>query len=67
MVAPDTIYFDGESLACRLPIFASTNIEYVNKNTFIEKVWDWIENNILSANEQDKSLLYYEQFKEYME
>ena len=39
------------------------HIEYINKDAFIEKAWDWIEDNILSSNQQDKSLLYYEQFK----
>lgn len=35
-------------------------------DAFIEKAWDWIEDNILSPNQQDKSLLYYEQFKNYI-
>lgn len=34
--------------------------------SFIEKAWDWIENNLLSSNQQDKSRLYFEQFKNYM-
>jgi len=41
------------------------DVEYICKNTFIEKAW--IENNILSSNQQDKSLLYYEQFKKYLD
>lgn len=42
--------------------------EYYNwrKNVFIEEAWNWIEDNLLSSNQQDKSLLYYEQFKNYM-
>ena len=36
------------------------------EKAFIEKAWDWIEDNILSSNQQDKSLLYYEQFKNYI-
>ena len=67
MEAPDRIYFDGNDRACKLPIFSSTNIEYIRKDAFIEKMWDWVEDNILSSNQQDKSLLYYEHFKKYME
>ena len=40
--------------------------EYTHTNAFIEKAWDWIEDNMLSINQQDKSLLYYKQFKNYM-
>ena len=36
-------------------------------DAFIEKAWEWVENNILSSSQQDKSLLYYEQFINYME
>lgn len=64
--APEKIYFDGESKACKLPIFSSQNIEYIRTDAFIEKAWDWIEDNMLSSNQQDRSLLYYEQFKNYM-
>lgn len=38
-------------------------LEYTRTDAFIEKAWDWIENNILSSNQKDKSLLYYKQFK----
>ena len=41
-------------------------VEYVPKNAFIENAWNWIEDNILSSNQRDKSLLYYEEFKNYM-
>ena len=43
-------------------------IEAVKKATdaFIEKAWDWIEDNLLSSNQQDKSRLYFEQFIKYM-
>lgn len=41
-------------------------VEYTRTDAFIEKVWDWIEYNLLSSNQQDKSLLYYERFKNYM-
>jgi len=42
------------------------SIEYVRKDVFIEKAWEWVEDNMLSSNQQDKSRLYYEQFKNYM-
>lgn len=35
-------------------------------DVFIEKAWIWIEDNLLSSNQQDKSRLYFEQFKNYM-
>lgn len=41
-------------------------IEYTRTDAFIENAWDWIEDNILSSNQQDKSRLYFEQFKNYM-
>ena len=46
--------------------FWETDVEYTRTDAFIEKAWDWIENNILSPNQQDESFLYYEQFKNYM-
>ena len=39
---------------------------YVRKDAFIEKAWDWIEDNLLSSNQQDKSRFYYEQFINYI-
>ena len=42
------------------------HIEYTRTDVFIEKAWNWIEDNILSSNQQDKSRLYFEQFKNYM-
>ncbi len=41
-------------------------VEYTRTDVFIENAWDWIQDNILSSNQQDKSILYYEQFKDYM-
>ena len=41
-------------------------VEYTRTDAFIEKAWDWIENNILSSNQQDNSSLYCEQFRNYM-
>ncbi len=43
-----------------------TDIEYIRKDVLIEKTWGWIEDNLLSSNQQDKSRLYYEDFKNYM-
>ena len=43
-----------------------TAVEYTRTDAFIEKAWDWIEDNLLSSNQQDKSRLYFEQFKNYM-
>ena len=40
--------------------------EYTRTDAFIEKAWEWIENNMLSSNQQDKSRLYFEQFVNYM-
>ena len=44
-----------------------TDIEYTRADAVIEKAWSWVEDNILSSNQQDKSYLYFEQFKKYME
>ena len=41
-------------------------VEYTRTDAFIEKAWDWVENNILSSNQQDKSRSYFEQFKNHM-
>ena len=43
-----------------------TCTEYTRTDAFIEKAWDWVEDNILSSNQQDKSRLYCEQFRKYM-
>jgi hypothetical protein len=42
------------------------NVEYIRTDAFIEKSWDWIEDNLLSSNQQDKSRFYCEQFKNYL-
>ena len=42
------------------------DIEYIRKDAFIDKVWSWIDDNMLSSNQQDKSHFYYEQFINYM-
>ena len=43
-----------------------SNIEYTRADAVIDKAWKWVENNILSTSQQDKSRLYFEQFKKYM-
>ena len=42
------------------------DIEYIRADAFIDKAWSWIEDNMLSSNQQDKSHFYYEQFINYM-
>ena len=44
----------------------TNNIEYIRKDAFIEKVWGWIKDNLLSSDQQDKSRLYFEQFKKFV-
>ena len=36
MKAPDKIYFDGTSSACKQPLFSSLNIEYIRKDALLE-------------------------------
>ena len=43
-----------------------SNIEYTRADAVIDKAWDWIEDNMLTSNQLDKSRLYFEQFKKYM-
>lgn len=70
--APEKIYLekvypDNGILPNGLNYNQSPNdIEYTRTDAFIEKAWDWIEDNLLSSNQQDKSRLYFEQFKNYM-
>lgn len=48
-------------------LLSSLNVLEVDSNdAFIEKAWGWIEDNLLSSNQQDKSRLYFEQFKKYI-
>lgn len=42
------------------------NIEYTRTDAFIEKAYEWIENNMLSSNQHDKSRLFYKQFVDYI-
>ena len=63
--APEKLYLlpNGLISYCRS---TDEDIEYTRADAFIEKAWDWIEDNILSSNQQDKSRFYYEQFLNYM-
>ena len=45
---------------------SETRVE-MEKEVWLDKAWDWIEDNIMSINQQDKSRLYFEQFKSHME
>ena len=70
--APERIYIDAnEDWHRTYTAFTEkakgNDIEYTRTDAFLEKAWDWIENNLLSSNQQDKSRLYFEQFKKYME
>ena len=73
--APEKIYMTpsfGEPDNVLLASFSKSHleyhrdIEYTRTDALIEKAWDWIEDNLLSSNQQDKSRLYFEQFKNYM-
>ena len=61
----DEGFWEGRITAFDDVICALNTLE-VNNDAFIEKAWDWIENNLLFSNQQDKSRLYFEQFKKYM-
>lgn len=65
--APERIWIDPTSDLPKLSgHIDKDSVEYTRTDDFIENAWSWIEDNILSSNQQDKSLLYYEQFKNYM-
>ena len=70
--APEKLYLHptakGEVGASWLTFpLTDKDIEYTRTDVFIEKAWNWVEDNILSSNQQDKSRLYFEQFKKYIE
>ena len=70
--APEKLYLDTTDnpdnvwLRAFRPPFNTCGVEYTRTDAFIEKAWDWIEDNLLSSNQQDKSHLYLEQFKNHM-
>lgn len=64
----EKVYPDNGVLPNGLNYNQSPNdIEYTRTDAFIERAWNWVEDNILSSNQQDESRLYFEQFKKYME
>ena len=63
---PEKIYVDNPNHDFWYRTKDENSIEYSRTDTFIEKAWDWIYDNLLSANQQDKSRLYFEQFVNYM-
>ena len=73
MNAPEKIYICPSDLAgidyeeewLEFP-WGDNGIEYSRTDAFIEKAWDWIDDNLLSVNQRDKSRLYFEQFVNYM-
>ena len=65
--APEKIYMPNELLSEEWTRhIEGEDIEYTRTDAFIEKAWDWIEDNMLTPNQKDKSLVYFEQFKKYM-
>jgi hypothetical protein len=69
--APEKIYLVNDDLSIEREWYKTKQvgfetIEYTRTDAFIEKAWDWIEDNLLSSNQQDKSHLYLEQFKKHM-
>lgn len=72
--APEKLYitndekrFSDKCHSASTEKYVDNDIEYTRTDAFIEKAWDWVEDNILSSNQQDKSHLYREQFRKYME
>ena len=61
---PERIYLFDYNDAMVTPLEGDT--VYVREDAFIDKAYDWIENNMLSSNQQDKSRIYFEQFRKYM-
>lgn len=69
--APEKIFIVNDDLNIKREWYKTKQVgfettEYTRTDTFIEKAWDWVEDNLLSSNQQDKSRLYFEQFKNYM-
>ena len=67
--APEKIYFDGESKACKLPIFSSCNIEYTRTDAFIEKAGDYLQKNLwrIVLEEGEFIQRFVTDFRNYME
>lgn len=65
MNAPEKIYLQ-EPTKVRTEKKYDNDVEYIRTDAFIDKAWSWIEDNMLSSNQQDKAHSYYEQFINYM-
>ncbi len=63
-VFPTHVVWDGSPINTKR--IDDSDIEYIRTDAFIEKAWSWIEDNILSSNQQDKSSSYCKQFRNYM-
>ena len=70
--APEKLYVDARDNLSDYILYGFTeksreeDIEYIRTDAFIDKAWSWIEDNMLSSNQQDKAHSYYEQFINYM-
>lgn len=71
MVIPEKLYIEKRKPRYSY-LTACTNknqdddIEYVRAESFVEKAWDWIEDFLLSSNQQDKSEFYRKHFEKAM-
>lgn len=71
MEAPKSIYLcpndsvttDYEEEWLEYP-WGENSVEYIRADTFIDKAWSWMEDNVLSSNQQ--SMYYKQQFRNYM-
>ena len=54
MNAPEKIYLQ-EPTKVRTEKKYNNDVEYIRTDAFIEKAWSWIEDNMVSSNQQDKS------------
>lgn len=64
-VYPDKLYArckDNKTLDISYAPQTLEAVEYTRTDAFIEKAWDWIEDNMLSLNQLDNSRLYFELF-----
>ena len=63
--APEKIWINSpQDLPCGF--VDKSSVEYTRTDAFVERAWDWIEDNLLSSDQQDKSRTYCEQFSKYM-
>lgn len=57
---PEKIYIFDYNDAMVTPLEGDT--VYVRKDAFIEKAWDWIEDNLLTINQQDNAIKIMNEF-----